>query len=91
MVPCFQGAAYVYIHFIRPSIYENSQIRGLLLIPEAKVSKLNEEGCSLDAAESYHRGKREDETEKFVIYEVNLLTDLSIVLLIAIIAFDLES
>lgn len=70
VVPCFQGAAYVYIHFIRPSIYENSQIRGLLLIPEAKVSKLNEEGCSLDAAESYHRGKREDETEKFVIYEV---------------------
>ncbi|XP_058221214.1 uncharacterized protein LOC131331343 isoform X1 [Rhododendron vialii] len=71
VVPCFQGAAYVYFHFIRPSIYENSQTRGLLLIPETKVSKSNEEGCSLDAAESYyHREKREDESEKSVIYEV---------------------
>ncbi|KAG5543796.1 hypothetical protein RHGRI_016525 [Rhododendron griersonianum] len=67
-----------------PSIYENSQMRGLLLIPETKVSKSNEEGCSLDAAEGYyHRGKREDESEKSVIYEVgsksshdNIETDL---------------
>ncbi|KAH7850520.1 hypothetical protein Vadar_034267 [Vaccinium darrowii] len=83
VVPYFRGATYVYLHFIRPYIYENSQIHGFLLIPKAEVSTLNEENCLPDAAESYNRVKREDELEKFVIYEVesksshdNIETDL---------------
>ena len=72
VVPYFHGASYVYLHFVKPYIYANSQLCGLLLTPKAKVGLFNEPNDILDAAESCDWEKGEVEFEKEVIYEVNL-------------------
>ena len=72
MVPYFRGASYVYLHFVKPYIYANSQFFGLMLTPKAKVFLSKEQNDVVDAAERYDREKNEVEAEKVVIYEVNL-------------------
>ncbi|PSR99976.1 HVA22-like protein [Actinidia chinensis var. chinensis] len=69
VVPYFHGASYVYLHFVKPYIYANSQLCGLLLTPKAKVGLFNEPNDILDAAESCDWEKGEVEFEKEVIYE----------------------
>ncbi|PSS31572.1 HVA22-like protein [Actinidia chinensis var. chinensis] len=69
VVPYFRGASYVYLHFVKPYIYANSQFFGLMLTPKAKVCLSKQQNDIVDAAERYDREKNEVEAEKVVIYE----------------------
>ncbi|XAR62065.1 hypothetical protein NMG60_11016659 [Bertholletia excelsa] len=70
VVPYFRGAYFVYSHLLIPYTREISGISNVSVIPKAKVSILTEQNCIFDSAESFIREKREDESEKVVIYEV---------------------
>uniref|UniRef100_A0A164X2H9 Uncharacterized protein n=1 Tax=Daucus carota subsp. sativus TaxID=79200 RepID=A0A164X2H9_DAUCS len=70
VTPYFSGASYIYMHYIRPCIFDTTQVNSIMITSETKSSMLYENNGFVDSAEEQIEG--ETERVKLVVHEVTL-------------------
>ncbi|WOH07011.1 hypothetical protein DCAR_0626440 [Daucus carota subsp. sativus] len=69
VTPYFSGASYIYMHYIRPCIFDTTQVNSIMITSETKSSMLYENNGFVDSAEEQIEG--ETERVKLVVHEDN--------------------
>ncbi|KAL8096328.1 hypothetical protein AgCh_037333 [Apium graveolens] len=67
VTPYFHGASYIYMHYIRPSIFGTTQVNSIMITSETKSSLYENNGFLDSAVEQFEEGKIE--RVKLVVHE----------------------